>query len=676
MRKREDPHAITAFRAVSTPAEAVPSPPEAASTASWTETRRAPRPFPIWRGLLVGLLLTPLNAFWIITIEAVQFGPYPTTLSLLANVLFWLLLLHIGNGVVRRVRPGWALTQADLLAVYTTLAAGSAMAGCDLLQILMHYIGHVGWTRTFQPEYSAAWEQYVPRWLTVTDPEALRGYYSGNSTLYTLAHLRAWALPIASWMLFIALMGIGMMCLNSLLRRRWVEQERLPFPLVMLPLEMTNPTQRLWRNRLLWAGFLLAGGIDLLNGFAVLYPSLPSVPINYIVISTNFKDKPWSAMGWTTISFYPIILGIGYLLPLDLLFSCWFFFLFWKAQLVFCSAMGWDIAPEFPYVNYQSFGALMMLGVMTLWGARQYLAMAWRCAVGRPSELSDAGEAISYRAALIGFAVSFVGLIVFCHLAGLQWKWTVVFFVLYWLALLTVTRMRAELGAPVHDLINAAPEVVLTDVLGPRAFTPRDLTVFSLFYWFSKLHRSDVMPHGMEVLKMADNARANRRQMFWTFLMAMLVGSLAGFWGMLHQGYALGNAARWGFPAYAGWETFNRLNSWLDAPKMPNQGMGFATVVGALTCFGLFLLRRQFLWWPLHPICYAITATFEMNIVWLPLLIAWAVKGVVLRFGGRTLYHRLIPFFYGLILGQAVVGSLWSLASVATGQRMYSFWGY
>jgi hypothetical protein len=629
-----------------------------------------------WRGLLVGLALLPPNAYWIITVEAVQFGPYSTTLSLLANVLFWLILVNCANQGLRRLRPRWALDQSDLIAVYAILAAGSAIAGCDLLQILMHYIGHPAWVTSYQPGYTASWLAFVPKWLTVNDMGALRGYYSGNANLYTLGVLRAWAGPIAAWMLFLALLATAMMCMNSLLRRRWVDQERLMFPLVLLPLELTDPAPRLWKSQLLWSGFALAGGIDLLNGFAFLYPSLPSVPINYIVISNYLQDRPWSGLGWTTISFYPIIIGIGYLLPRNILFSCWFFFLFWKGQLVLSSALGWDVTPEFPYVNYQGFGAILAIGLLTLASARRYLQMVWRCAWGRPSELDDRNEAISYRAALLGLAVSGSGLVVFARIAGAQWHWAVAFFAIYLLTLLTVTRLRAEMGTPVHDLINCAPEACLTDLLGPRAFTTRDLTVFSCFYWISKLHRGDMMPHGMEVLKMADNARASRRQMFWLFLAATLLGGLVGFWAMLHQGYALGNAARWSFPAYAGWETFNRLNAWLDAPKLPNRGMAFATVSGALVCVGLALMQRQFLWWPLHPLGFAITATFQANLVWLPLLIAWLVKEAVLRGGGRDLYARLIPFFYGLILGQSVVGSLWSLVSVATGRRMYSFWGY
>lgn len=629
-----------------------------------------------WRGFLLGLLLIPPNAYWINTIEAVQFGPYPTTLSIFANVLFWLLLLIAGNSLLRLWTPRLALSQGDLLTAYAMLAVASAITGCDLLQILMHYIGHPVWANAIRPDYSVSFLPYTPNWLTVTDLEALKGYYNGNSSMYRLAVLRAWALPLACWMGFILLLATGMMCLNTILRRRWADQERLPFPLIQLPIEMTSPAHPFWRNRLLWLGFALAGGIDLWNGFAFLYPMMPTVPINYLVITPYITEKPWSAIGWTTVSFYPIVLGIGCLLPMDLLFSCWFFFLFWKGQKVLANAMGWDIAPDFPYVDHQGFGATLMIGLTTLWSARHYLRDVWRCAIGRPSELDDSGEAIRYRTACIGLVLSFAGLVAFSHLAGLRLGWSLIFFALYTMVLLTVTRIRAEFGAPVHDFINGAPEVMLTDVFGPRAFTHRDLTVMSLFYWFSKLHRSDVMPHGMEALKLADNERVMRRTMFQAVMAALLFGAAAGFWSMLHQGYALGNAARWGFPAYAGWETFNRLNTWIETPKLPNSGMGMAIVAGGLSCLGLFLLRQTFLWWPFHPIAFAITATFQANLVWVPLLFAWILKGSILHFGGRRLYILLMPFFYGLILGQSVFGSFWSLVSVVTGRRMYSFWGY
>jgi len=57
-----------------------------------------------------------------------------------------------------------------------------------------------------------------------------------------------------------------------------------------------------------------------------------------------------------------------------------------------------------------------------------------------------------------------------------------------------------------------------------------------------------------------------------------------------------------------------------------------------------------------------------MNLVWLPLMIAWLLKVIALKFGGLQFYRKAIPFFLGLILGQMIVGSLWSLIGLA--------WGY
>ncbi len=44
---------------------------------------------------------------------------------------------------------------------------------------------------------------------------------------------------------------------------------------------------------------------------------------------------------------------------------------------------------------------------------------------------------------------------------------------------------------------------------------------------------------------------------------------------------------------------------------------------------------------------------------WLAVFIAWIVKGVILKYGGITLFNRLKPFFLGLILGEAVVAGVW-----------------
>jgi hypothetical protein len=63
-----------------------------------------------------------------------------------------------------------------------------------------------------------------------------------------------------------------------------------------------------------------------------------------------------------------------------------------------------------------------------------------------------------------------------------------------------------------------------------------------------------------------------------------------------------------------------------------------------------------------------------MNLVWMPLLVAWIVKAVIVRYFGGNIYHRGVPFFLGLIMGQFVVGSLVNIISIAYHVPSYMFW--
>jgi hypothetical protein len=63
-----------------------------------------------------------------------------------------------------------------------------------------------------------------------------------------------------------------------------------------------------------------------------------------------------------------------------------------------------------------------------------------------------------------------------------------------------------------------------------------------------------------------------------------------------------------------------------------------------------------------------------MNLVWMPLLIAWLFKTVIVKYGGHKAYQRAVPAFLGLILGQFVVGSILNIVSIAIHIPSYMFW--
>ncbi len=627
------------------------------------------------RALLVGTLLMVPNAAWIVQIERVREGPYPTTISLFLNAIFWLILLLIANRLLMRLRPPLAFRPAELLLIYSMLCIGSAFVGLDGVPALIQMMAHPFYHGVQQAGFEGI-RQALPTALVVQDSEALRGYFIGNDTLYRWDYLKAWLSPLLLWLVFIGLLWWTMLCLSSLVRYQWTVQEKLAFPLVVLPLQMVQPEGMLWRTRLFWVGTLVAGGINLLNGLHFWFPSVPEIPVKHQDLAQYMTNNPWDAVGWFPVSFYPFAIGIGFLLPLDLLFSCWFFYLFWKAQLVVSRAWGLDITPEFPYIREQGIGAYLAIGLFLLLGGRGLVKqIVNHLRAPSRSDLRDETEALPYRHAVWGLLGGLAGLTLFLVLFGMRWYYALLAVGLYLLFALVITRIRAELGPPVHDQHFSGPDHVLTTTLGTQAYTGRELTMLNFFYWFNRAYRSHPMPFILEGFKMAHEQRAALTPFFTAFLWAGLWGAALSFWAFLHYAYQYGTGAEFFAGQQFGFEAYNRLQNWIQLGQEPHHGKVAAMGVGFVVASGLMMLRAHWLGFPFHPIGFAISGSWAMNLVWAPLMIAWVLKWLIVRFGGLPLYRQWLPFFLGLIVGEAVVGMGWSLIGVLFNIPAYSFWG-
>ncbi|MBC7806150.1 MAG: hypothetical protein H7145_08370, partial [Akkermansiaceae bacterium] len=176
--------------------------------------------FPV-RALAVGCLLLPINAYWLVRIEMVaggsirdtnMNGPYPTNISLFANVLFIILLLTIANAGVRRVMPRAALSQAELLLVYIMLSIGTCLTSIDFLDVLFSMLGHATRYATPENQWATLFVRFIPSWFHVSAPDAVAPYYLGWGDPYSLATLRAWIAPLASWGGFILVLLWVMYC--------------------------------------------------------------------------------------------------------------------------------------------------------------------------------------------------------------------------------------------------------------------------------------------------------------------------------------------------------------------------------------------------------------------------------------------------------------------------------
>jgi hypothetical protein len=165
--------------------------------------------------------------------------------------------------------------------------------------------------------------------------------------------------------------------------------------------------------------------------------------------------------------------------------------------------------------------------------------------------------------------------------------------------------------------------------------------------------------------------------MFGAIMLATVVGTLAAFWAFEHQAYALGAAAKFNQGSGHAQQAFVRMNNWVTGAldPHPNGPATMAMAVGLLTALGLLILRLRFFGFPLHPLGYAIASSWAIHLVWMPMLIAWVLKGLTMRYGGLRAYRQFLPFFLGLILGDCVMGSVWALLSLALNVRTYNFFG-
>ena len=292
------------------------------------------------RAPIIGAILIPINCYWVVKCEIVISSIHATVLSILYNVIFTLFLLIFLNKLIEKTL-GSKLSSNELLIIYIMLAVATGLFGIDMMTLLVPIMGHSTWFATPENEWKELFSTYIPDYLVVKDVRILKGYYEGNSSFWQKDILRAWIIPIALWSLFILSLFITTLFINIIIRKAWVEHEKLSYPIIQLPMEMA--TERIFNNKNMWIGFGLAFMIDLLAGLHALYPVIPAPRVKWYNLAPFFNTKPWNAIDWLPIHFYPFVTGLGYIMPLDLSFSTWFFYLFWKIQLVFASAIGWRI---------------------------------------------------------------------------------------------------------------------------------------------------------------------------------------------------------------------------------------------------------------------------------------------------------------------------------------------
>jgi hypothetical protein len=609
-------------------------------------------------------------------------GPFPP----LAACLQWGLLLGINTLFARRTGHPF-LNRSEMLIILAVWLTANMVAGRGLLHpLLASLAGPTYYARSGAVKEAVS--RNLPDWLALTNRTAAGHFFEGGGAAVPWS---LWLRPLGTWALFFVPFLTANVCLCSLFERVWVRHERLAFPLVMLPIEGFQwADERAEAHNFRRAvGFglaipLLLHGLGVANAYI---PSIPCVPF-FNEVSSTVTDPPWTAIRPLYVNIYPLLIGLTFLAPTDVTFSVWFFILLNKVEMVVTAAAGWNdgatgaVTSMQPYVEEQSAGAYLVLGGFLIWNARRHLLGIARAMVKDKTRHSESEEDYrTYRPLAFGFLAGVAGMLFWCNWTGLPLWFSICFFGFYLIVALVLSRLMAEGGIP-WILAPVLPDKLIMSLTGSAALSPVILTRLALHVQHLRDTRQMLMPALFEAGKLRDAAAFPLRRFYGLILAGVFLALIVGVGSALPIFYQHGALAL--SPNSDGLmmstsviptTAVGQLTSRLLTPVKPSMGAATAVVAGGAITWVLSIMRVRFLWWPLHPLGYALTGTLQLgyaNKMLFSIFLGWAFKTLTLRFGGARGFRLLRGAALGLILGDLLMGGILKLLDALLGPSGYA----
>jgi len=607
------------------------------------------------------IVLTQVVMVWWVADSEIARSIYLICYSLMMPTALYLLFVRL----LRRWLP---FRREELLMGYIVLTSTIPIIGFGGLRFLMPGMGFFPYFSETQPQ----WSRYLPllsRLPILHDAEAINALYRGQSGV----PWQAWTVPILFWSLYLMLLTGTWIGLAAVLHRIWIRQERLTFPITVLPLQLTDPQDDLLRRPLFWLGFAIPAVLQSLLALRDWYPAIPAVQLkaSYIKLPI-FQSPPWDAFPAFPLGFYPMAIGLAYFVPSSISFSCWFFWLVTRLLYVAGAALGLEVgdtaAARFPYKEEQAAGAWIAFAMMVGWGARLH----WKSLVRQltPDEMRTVR--------LLGLLA--LGCILMCALmmmlTGIPPLFALMIIGVYVAYVLSGARIRAEAGGQwTFAPATWTPHRVANAVLGTQNLSDRAIVAGGYFDLVHVDIRAQSLPYLMEGLKIADSVGLRWRTVLAWVAIGTVTALAVGWWSSLSHFYELG-AATAKSNAYAMWKVqygMQQMHSLASSPTGWDKNGVLAACIGGVFTLMLASLRMRLSNFPLHPVGYVMANTFTMSAFFLPFLIAWTAKVLVQRFGGSKGYRRSLPFFVGVTLGDIVTQAGWAIVGRVFDVPIYQF---
>ncbi len=528
---------------------------------------------------------------------------------------------------------------------------------------------------TLENEWVRYLHPYLPGWLIPeNEGNAMAWFYEGLPQGASIPW-GIWAVPLFWWFTFLCAVALAVACLSIIFRKQWSEYERLVFPAMEPIIEFTTQAgtgkRRLpefMKGKAFWAGFMLTTFVFGWNMIAWFYPQFPRFPTasaRWVFFSRDYPP------GFFFLS--AVVICFSYFASLEILFSLWFFDVLFILEGGILNELGVSaISPYYGRGRYiwQTAGGFTAFALWGIWVARHHLRDVFAKALNpnRPTP-DDSTELLSCRAAVLGLVVGCLYMALWLAWIGMQVKVIVLLILCMLIVYTTVSKMLADSGIIYLNPPTSAWGLLSRFLGGSHTFTASTKMALSLSSRAVNHYRGLSMGTMAHINRLAEFLPSGKRRLFGAICGAFVVGMVTSTLYTVWLGYTIGGyniQPNW-LIIHAGIRQITGIANSIKAVDSPIEPVNYwFFLAGAAVMAVLNLMRYRFVWWPLHPIGFALSGTALSRLTSATIFVAWLVKLTMLKLAGAAFYRKSRPFFIGMLVGY--------ILSVAAGVVVDAIW--
>ena len=242
-------------------------------------------------------------------------------------VFLLFVLTLILNPLLKLIHPRAGLNRGELLVVYVMMVMASPIPTLFVGKFLSA-ISYPYYYATPENEWRELIHPHIPDWLMVHNVDIVRKFYEGGGRNEPIPWA-AWQPVFLAWLPFVWALFLVMISLMIVMRKQWVEHERLIYPLMQVSLAMTEQgrygerVSPFFKNPVMWAGFAIPALWGTLHGLYNYFPEI--IPIAKEVDPLHLRLSIFHGVADMYVLLRFNIIGFFYFLKTEIAFSLWFF---------------------------------------------------------------------------------------------------------------------------------------------------------------------------------------------------------------------------------------------------------------------------------------------------------------------------------------------------------------